>query len=278
MDSQTGLSAIARSADLDGTAGQFGRAKLRSPQSPGLRPADVDHNLVDAGNSANRVESVFRPPLGLICWPTGRLKCTHCLGLLVSAKPRRFDRRQPDFYDSLPWCSICSCCLRCCRSSSWRSSFASAQATAWWVPVAMVILTGIAGAALARWQGLRVYQRIRDDARAGRMPADALVDGFLILLAGILLITPGVVTDLVGIAFLIPPIRSLVKRGVKAWIRRNVEVRVAGMNTGFWQNGEVGRRVPAPTKSSTRECSARASKTRIRRATDVVLFRLQQHV
>ena len=64
-----------------------------------------------------------------------------------------------------------------------------------------------------------------------KLPADALVDGFLILLAGILLITPGVVTDLVGIAFLIPPIRTLVKRGVKAWIRRNVEVRVAGLNS-----------------------------------------------
>jgi UPF0716 protein FxsA len=110
------------------------------------------------------------------------------------------------------------------------------EATVWWAPVLLVIATGIAGAALSRWQGLRVYQRIREDARAGRMPADALVDGFLILLAGILLITPGVLTDVFGIAFLIPPIRSLVKRGVKAWIRKNVDVRVAGMNANIWQN------------------------------------------
>jgi UPF0716 protein FxsA len=110
------------------------------------------------------------------------------------------------------------------------------EATHWWVPIALVIFTGIAGAVLARWQGLRVYQRIREDTRAGRMPADALVDGFLILLAGILLVTPGVLTDLFGIAFLIPPVRALVKRGVKAWIKKNVEVRVAGMDAGFWQN------------------------------------------
>jgi len=116
------------------------------------------------------------------------------------------------------------------------------QATAGWVPVAMVILTGAAGAALVRWQGLRVYRRIRDDAQAGRMPADALVDGFLILLAGILLVTPGVVTDLVGIAFLIPPIRSLMKRGVKAWIRRNVEVRVSGLSATFRQEGNGTQR------------------------------------
>ena len=74
--------------------------------------------------------------------------------------------------------------------------------TEWWVPIVMVIVTGIAGAALARWQGWQVLQRIREDARAGRMPADALIDGFLILLAGILLVTPGVLTDLVGVALL----------------------------------------------------------------------------
>jgi UPF0716 protein FxsA len=111
------------------------------------------------------------------------------------------------------------------------------DATVWWVPIALVIFTGIAGAALARWQGLRVYQRIREDARAGRMPADALLDGFLILLAGILLITPGVLTDVFGIAFLIPPIRSLIKRGVKAWIKKHIEVRIAGVNPEAWQNG-----------------------------------------
>jgi UPF0716 protein FxsA len=110
------------------------------------------------------------------------------------------------------------------------------QATVWWAPILLVICTGIAGAALARWQGLRVYERIREDARAGRMPADALVDGFLILLAGILLVTPGVLTDLVGIAFLIPPVRTLVKRGAKAWIRRNVEIRVAELHAGFQQD------------------------------------------
>jgi len=122
------------------------------------------------------------------------------------------------------------------------------QATVWWLPVLLVITTGIAGAALSRWQGLRVYQRIREDAAAGRMPADALVDGFLILLAGILLITPGVLTDVFGIAFLIPPIRALIKRGVKSWLRRHVEVRVAratGMSDEFWQGVEPG----APTRS-----------------------------
>ncbi len=115
------------------------------------------------------------------------------------------------------------------------------MATNVWVPIALVLFTGMTGAALARWQGLRVYRRIREETLAGRMPADALVDGFLILLAGILLVTPGVLTDFVGLAFLIPPVRTLVKRGVKAWIRRNVEVHVSGMNAELWQTADRAR-------------------------------------
>jgi UPF0716 protein FxsA len=106
--------------------------------------------------------------------------------------------------------------------------------TEWWVPIVLVIGTGIVGAALARWQGWQVLQRIRADAAVGRMPADALIDGFLILLAGILLVTPGVMTDFFGVALLIPPLRAVVKRAVTAWIKRNIEVRVGRAPSEFW--------------------------------------------
>jgi UPF0716 protein FxsA len=136
------------------------------------------------------------------------------------------------------------------------------QATEWWAPILLVIGTGIAGAALARWQGLRVYRRIQEEARAGRMPADALVDGFLILLAGILLVTPGILTDLFGIAFLIPPIRSVIKRGVQAWIRRHFEIRVAGVNNDYWQNGDT----QPPRASDDKIIDARVLNTRVEEA------------
>lgn len=117
------------------------------------------------------------------------------------------------------------------------------EATEWWMPVTLVIFTGIAGAALARWQGLRVFQRVRDDTRAGRMPGDSLVDAFLVLLAGLLLIFPGVLTDFIGIALLIPPIRALVKRGVKAWMKRHIEVRVGSNAAAFWTSAGSPPRV-----------------------------------
>jgi UPF0716 protein FxsA len=109
--------------------------------------------------------------------------------------------------------------------------------TDWWVPILLVILTGVVGAALARWQGFQVLQRIQDDLRANRMPTDALVDGFLILLAGILLVTPGVLTDVAGCALLIPPIRALVKSAATAWARRNIEVRVRDAGAAFRGGG-----------------------------------------
>jgi UPF0716 protein FxsA len=58
------------------------------------------------------------------------------------------------------------------------------------------------------------------------MPGDAVVDGVLILVAGILLVTPGVLTDLVGVGLLIPPLRSLIKRGAMAWLRRRAQISV----------------------------------------------------
>ena len=103
--------------------------------------------------------------------------------------------------------------------------------TEWWVPILLVLATGTAGAMLWRWQGWRVTRRIQDEMAAGRMPADALVDGLLVFLAGALLITPGVLTDAVGFALLIPPIRSVVKRFAKAWFVRHVQVRTATFAT-----------------------------------------------
>lgn len=99
--------------------------------------------------------------------------------------------------------------------------------TEWWVPVLLVIADGVAGALLWRWQGLRALVRIQEEMAAGRIPADALVDGLLIFLAGAFLITPGMITDFVGFALLIPPIRAVVKRFAKVWFTRHVQVRTA---------------------------------------------------
>jgi UPF0716 protein FxsA len=111
--------------------------------------------------------------------------------------------------------------------------FRIAQETSLLFTIALVLTTGIVGAALARWQGWRTMARIQGELNANRMPADAMVDGLLILVAGLLLVTPGVMTDAVGFALLVPPLRTLVKRAAKAWFRRNFRVETVGFRTTF---------------------------------------------
>jgi len=83
----------------------------------------------------------------------------------------------------------------------------------------LVILTGILGAYLARWQGFLTLRKIQEDVNNGRMPADGLIDGVLILCSGILLLTPGLITDLIGFLGLVPFSRNL----VKLWLKRKIK-------------------------------------------------------
>ena len=87
--------------------------------------------------------------------------------------------------------------------------------TSVWFTIGLVLLTGVVGGLLARMEGWRTVRRIDTELRAGRMPGDALVDALLILVAGILLITPGVLTDAFGFALLIPPFRRVIKSRLK---------------------------------------------------------------
>jgi UPF0716 protein FxsA len=94
-----------------------------------------------------------------------------------------------------------------------------------WPTMALVVITGVAGAALARAAGVQVVGRIRAEIAAGRMPVDHLLDGLLVLIGGVVLLTPGLLTDIAGITLLIPAGRSVVRRFVQRKIQRLVEQR-----------------------------------------------------
>lgn len=91
--------------------------------------------------------------------------------------------------------------------------------------VALLLVSGLLGAFLARRQGLAVVRKVQSEMAAGRVPAGQLVDGLLILLAGVLLIIPGVLTDALGFFCLLPAGRTL----LKAWLRKRFE---AGVRSG----------------------------------------------
>jgi UPF0716 protein FxsA len=93
----------------------------------------------------------------------------------------------------------------------------------------LVAATAVLGAALARRHGVQAWIAIRDELRAGRVPASALADGLLILVGGIVLLTPGLLTDLLGFALLLPVTRNAFKRSLRRRFERAVQRGDAGI-------------------------------------------------
>ncbi len=83
----------------------------------------------------------------------------------------------------------------------------------------LVILTGFAGAYLARMQGMQTMRRVRSQLQQGVMPAEDLIDAVIIFVAGIVLLTPGFLTDIAGLLLLFPASRFHFKR----WLRQKFD-------------------------------------------------------
>ncbi|HEU5116785.1 MAG TPA: FxsA family protein [Isosphaeraceae bacterium] len=94
-----------------------------------------------------------------------------------------------------------------------------------------ILLTGLAGAALARTQGIRTLQKIQQSLAEGRLPDQALLEGALIVAGGALLLMPGYLTDLLGLTLLIPGTRTLWRAFLVRWFQarlRDGTIRMQG--------------------------------------------------
>lgn len=94
-----------------------------------------------------------------------------------------------------------------------------------------ILVTAIGGTILLRIQGFRLLERIRTEMRAGRVPGRELAHGLLLLVAGILLLTPGFFTDALGFLLFVPGVRDAIWGGLKA--RLFAFVPGAGMMAGM---------------------------------------------
>jgi UPF0716 protein FxsA len=92
-----------------------------------------------------------------------------------------------------------------------------------WPTLALVLGTGAAGAWLARREGLRSWLAVQGELATGRIPTTELVHSLVILVAGIVLITPGILTDIAGIALLFRPVRSRLIRSLRSRFERQIE-------------------------------------------------------
>jgi UPF0716 protein FxsA len=85
--------------------------------------------------------------------------------------------------------------------------------------ILIVILTGLLGASLARLEGIKTMTKVRESLNRGDLPAEEMLDAMLIFVAGVVLLTPGFITDLTGLALLVPKLRYWFKR----WLRRKFD-------------------------------------------------------
>ena len=102
--------------------------------------------------------------------------------------------------------------------------------------VVLLVAVSIVGAWMVKFEGLGVLNRIQHGLSQGELPTTELVNGGLILLAGALMLTPGFLTDGVGLALLLPPVRAFVRPMLAKRFRGHIQ----GSSHGFDDNGLTG--------------------------------------
>jgi len=123
--------------------------------------------------------------------------------------------------------------------------------------VGLVAVTGFVGAWLARREGARSWRAVRDELARGNVPGEQLLHTLLIVISGALLVTPGVLTDAVGLSFLLAPVRALVVRAARRRLARGLEsgtIRIFAGSTGpFGGPGDGGSGVSPGTGTGTED-------------------------
>jgi len=90
-----------------------------------------------------------------------------------------------------------------------------------WPTIAIVIFTAWLGAKYVRQQGLSTLNSVQTKMAQGQMPSDEIVTGLMLLVAGVLLVTPGFVTDFFGLSLLVPAVRNAIVTSVKSQLKAN---------------------------------------------------------
>jgi UPF0716 protein FxsA len=103
--------------------------------------------------------------------------------------------------------------------------------------ILLLLAVSLAGAWLVRREGVRAWTRFRTALVEGRVPADEVLEGALVLFGGALLLTPGFATDAVGLLLMVPPVRA----GAAATLRRQLGARFVVTSVG-------GQRRPPPQR------------------------------
>ncbi len=107
-----------------------------------------------------------------------------------------------------------------------------------WETIAICLLTAMVGGALARKQGIDVLMRMRASMHRGQLPAGELIDSVFIVVAGLMLMTPGFLTDSVGLLLLTPPVRAIIRPTI---LRRMVHAQSRPFSAGYGAYGNYNQ-------------------------------------
>jgi UPF0716 protein FxsA len=113
--------------------------------------------------------------------------------------------------------------------------------------VGLVAVTGLVGAGLARREGLRALVRVQGELLQGRLPTRAILDGASVVVGGLLLLTPGVLSDLLGFALILPPTRWV----IQGWVAGRVLKGVKQGAIRFAVLDPMGQNPAAPPKGGS---------------------------
>jgi UPF0716 protein FxsA len=102
------------------------------------------------------------------------------------------------------------------------------QAIGVWLTIALLIADSVLGSLLMRSQGRAAWRRFNEALTGGRAPAREVADGVLVIFGGALLLTPGFVTDIFGLLFLLPPTRAVIRRVFLREAMRRITITMAG--------------------------------------------------
>ncbi|KOE84823.1 membrane protein FxsA [Vibrio aestuarianus] len=99
-----------------------------------------------------------------------------------------------------------------------------------WPTIALVLLTAFVGASLVRSQGLQTLLSVQNRLQQGELPAQQIFEGVMLAVAGVLLLTPGFMTDVLGMLVLLPAPRAIIAKYLMS------KMVVKGMASGFHSN------------------------------------------
>ena len=101
----------------------------------------------------------------------------------------------------------------------------SGQTIGVWPTLILLIVTGLLGSYLAKKQGINTIRKVQEQIQFGKVPGNEILDGLCVLFGGILLLSPGFLTDILGLILLLPFTRTLIKPFIlklfRKWIDKN---------------------------------------------------------